>query len=99
MRAPGENPPTFEESIELNKSMTPQEATKKLATFHGTSPKNVLAAFMNLRNAAPNHTVEFIKSINSGYPCIAMEGKTPDGNFAWDHLIDKYTGQPQMRCG
>ena len=98
MKAPGETPPTFEESIELNKPMTPQEAIAKLATFHGAPPENVLKAFMNLRGFEKG-TVEFRESVNSGYHCISMDGKTPDGKYAWGHLIDAYTGQPQAHCG
>ena len=97
MKTPDENPPSFEQSIELNTPMSPQVAIEKLATFHNASPAKVLEAFMNLRGFE-NGTVEFRESVNNGHPCIVMEGKTPDGEFAWDHLIDKYTGQPQVRC-
>ncbi|MCK9186538.1 hypothetical protein M0P48_03815 [Candidatus Gracilibacteria bacterium] len=98
MKAPGENPTHFFKSIELNVPMTPEEATEKLATFHNAPAENVVAAFSGLRNFTEG-TVEFRETVNSGYPCIIMEGKTPDGKRAWSSLIDKWSGQPQMRCG
>lgn len=98
MKAPGENPITFKESIDLNQPMTPQQAVEQLATFHNAPSESILKAFMNLRGFEDG-TVEFKESVNNGNPCIAMTGKTPDGKYSWNHLIDKYTGQPQMRCG
>ena len=99
MRTPGENPPTFQEAVELNQPMTPQEATEKLATFHNVPSQNVLAAFINLRGFQEG-TVVFKEGIANGQPCIVMEGFRPNEKYrAWDHLINKQTGQPISRTG
>lgn len=99
MKGPSENPPLFVDCIELNAHMTKDEAVLALAEFHGAPPENVLAAFMNLRNFQDEGgTVEFRNGVNNGNPCIVMEGKHSDGSYAWRHLIDKYTGQPQVFC-
>ena len=91
-------PKNFKELIPLGEKMSPEEAIEKLSAFHKTSAENILDAFMNLRDFK-NGTVEFRKSVNSGYPCIVMEGCDKDGKFSWNHLIDEHSGQPQMRCG
>ena len=98
MESLSENLTHFYKYIPLNQKMTIDEAIQKLAYYHNSNRENVLAAFMNLRDFTEG-TVEFRKSVNSGYACIVMEGKTPDGKFSWNHLIDMYTGNPQMRCG
>jgi len=98
MEALSEHLPNFHEYIPLNQELTIDEAIRKLAYYHNSNRENVLAAFMNLRNFTEG-TVEFRESVNSGYPCIVMEGKDSNGKFSWNHLIDMYTGNPQMRCG
>lgn len=96
MLSPKEDPPRFEDFIELDQPMTPQEATEKLAAFHGKSDDAVLNAFTKLRDCKNGTTVVFKSSINNGTPCISMDGLNPDGNVAWWHLIHKSTGQPMM---
>ena len=94
-----EQPKNFKDFIPLDQKMSPQEAIEKLSSFHNnTSPENVIAAFTGLREFEEG-TVEFRDSVNSGYPCIIMEGCDNDGKRKWSHLIDKNSGQPQMRCG
>ena len=77
--------------------MSRAEAIGKLGEFHNATDDSVLDAFMNLRNSKDG-TVEFRESVNNGTPCIVMEGKDSEGKFAWNHLIDKYTGQPMVHC-
>lgn len=96
MRESGERPIDFVDYITLNQPMSPEEAAKKLAEFHEASPEGVLKAFMNLRGFTEG-TVQFREGINNGRACIVMEGKNKEGKWAWDHLIDKRTGQPQSR--
>jgi len=86
----------FEKFIPLGQEMTPQEAIEKLAEFHHASPESVAAAFMNL-DGFTEGKVEFRESVNSGRPCIIMEGKNTEGRHVWDHLINYVTGQPQTR--
>jgi len=88
----------FKDLIPLGVKMSPQEAVEKLAEFHSTSTEAIISAFLNLRGFEEG-TVEFRNSVNSGYPCIVMEGCDKEGHFVWNDLIDEYTGQPQVRCG
>jgi hypothetical protein len=99
MNSPEESPEIFKDYIQLDTPMTVQQATETLAAFHKTTNEAVLAAFVNLKGAKPDAVVIFTGGKNSGNPCIAMEGQTPDGRYAWNHLINDLTGQPQMRCG
>jgi len=98
MRAPGENPSTFQESIELNKPMTPKEATEKLAAFHGSTNEAVLDAFMNLRGFEDG-TVTFEERTHNGWIIVYMTGRYNNGDFAWSHLIHPHTGNPLPRTG
>ena len=99
MKTPGENPSSFEESIELNIAMTPQEAVEKLASFHGVETVAILQYFINLRDFTEG-TVKFKTGIANGQPCIVMEGFRPNDKYrAWDHLIDRKTGNPISRTG
>lgn len=91
-----EKPINFRDYIALGQKMSPQEAIKKLAAYHKTSPESVLAAFMNLRGFEEG-TVEFRESVNGGRSCIVMEGLDKEGKYSWNHLIDDITGQPQTR--
>ena len=91
-----EQPKNFKEFISLGLKMSPQEAIGILSAFHKASSENVLAAFMNLRGFAEG-TVEFREGINNGHSCIVIEGRNKEGKFAWNHLIDEYTGKPQSR--
>jgi hypothetical protein len=98
MRALEEDKPTFEESIELNTPMTPQEAIEKLATFYDSSAEVILAAFINLRGFE-NGTVTFKIGRQSGREVMVMEGQHPNGNFAWFHYFDRHTGNPIQIVG
>ena len=93
-----ETPKNFKDVIPLGQKMSPQEAIEKLAEFHGSSPEAILDAFMNIRGFEEG-VVEFRESVNNGNPCIVMEGCDKDEKFKWNHLIDEYFGQPQMRTG
>lgn len=99
MKTPGENPPTFQESVELNQPMTPQEATEKLATFHNVSAEVIHDNFVNLQRFQEG-TVVFKEGIANGQSCIVMEGFRPNEKYrAWNHLIDKQTGRLISRTG
>jgi len=100
MKIPGENPPSFEESIALNTPMSPQEAVEKLASFHSTSADVITnSAFINLRGFNDG-TVEFKEGISNGQRCIVMRGFRPNSTLqSWDHLIDAKTGRPIPRTG
>ena len=89
--------PHFCDTVPLKQQLSIDEAIRILAEYHDSNSENVLAAFMNLRNFTEG-TIEFRESVNHSYPCIVMEGRHPDGTSAWNHLIDLYTGQPEMRC-
>jgi len=91
-----ENLTNFHESIILEQPMAPDEAIEKLCAFHNASPASVLKAFFNLRGFNEGSVV-FSESVNNGSRCIVMEGKDKDGKFAWNELIDMYTGQPLTR--
>lgn len=93
-----ESLPHFHAYISLNQKLTIDEAVKQLAYYHNSNREGVVAAFMNLRDFTAG-TIEFRKSVNSGYPCIVMEGCDIDGKLSWNHLINTFTGQPEMRCG
>lgn len=92
-----EKPSYFMDFVPTRESMSPQAAIEVLASFHGATEAAVLDAFMNLRGFTQG-TVEFRESRNNGNPCMVMEGKHPNGVWAWNHLIDQWSGQPQMRC-
>ena len=96
--SPSESLPEFHTYIPLNKILTIQEAIKKLAYYHNSNKENILTAFMNLRDFNEG-SIEFRESVNSWNPCIVMEGKDINGNYSWNHLINKYSGHPEMRCG
>lgn len=91
-----ETPQNFYEFISLNRPMSSQEAIEKLCSFLKTTPEIILEEFMNLRNFDEGAVI-FRESVNSGYPCIVMEGLDQNGQHVWDHLIDKYFGKPMSR--
>ena len=41
----------------------------------------------------------FSKGISAGASCIVMVGYRPNGQRAWDHLINKISGNPISRTG
>ena len=92
-----EIPENFMDFITLDSPMSPAEAIGKLGEFHNVKDSDILNAFMNLRGFESG-TVEFCKSMNSGEPCIAMRGTDSEGKYAWSHLINRYSGQPMVRC-
>jgi hypothetical protein len=98
-QAPGENPTAFADTITFDQPMTRQDAINALATFHGVPEENVLAAFLNLRQAASDCKVVFQKGSANGWNIVNMKGRYPDGRFAWNHRIDWHTGQPIMTTG
>ena len=90
--------PKFYDFIELNKNLTPDQTIQKLSYYHNSNRENILKSFPNIETCV-GWTVSFRESVNSGYACIIMEGYDKSGQRQWSELIDKYSGQPMMRCG
>lgn len=84
----------FDECIEIDKPMTPQEAIQQLATFHNRREETILSAFPNLKNLDGATTVSFTKTVNQSTGCISMEGWRADGSRTWNSYINRFTGQP-----
>jgi len=92
----------FIEFIKIGHSYPIEEAIDIMATFHRTTKERILRAFTGL--GLPEYqggTVVFRESINGGHPCLGMTIRDKDGHLAsnWDHLLDRYTGQPQNHTG
>lgn len=92
----------FIEFIEIGHSYPIEEAIDILAKFHHTSAEAVRRAFTGLGlEEFQEGTVVFRESINGGHPCLGMTIHDKEGRLAsnWDHLLDRYTGQPQNHTG
>ncbi len=86
-----ENKPRFEELIDFDTPMTPQQAAEVLAEFHGSPTDKIKDAFINLRNFNEG-TVTFKWGPQAGKKFVEMEGRTPE-NYVWSHYIDGDTGR------
>ena len=98
-----EAPLSFEEFIELDKPLTPQEAIEKLCEFNKASPENVIKIFSNLRTYYENNdttdTIIFKEGTSNGNKCIIIKCSDKDGNYKWNSLIDCTNGFLIHRTG
>lgn len=89
---------TFEKFIQadLDKTMTIKDVVEKLVNFHNVPTKNILDAFLNLRNIyeIDGATAVIYKTLQRGADVLGVRCYDSDKNWKSTSLIDNTSGQP-----